>query len=207
LSLLLAVILNRKVLPGKEALRLVYFIPNLTSSVAVSTIFIVLLDQHYGLLNAPLKALGWETLNWLGSRELSKLAVIMLITWRGTGYNMIFFLSGLQSISEELYEAAWIDGASKVQAFFRITIPLLRPAIAYVLIMGVIGGWQIFSEPWVLTKGGPADSSLSVGNFLYRMSIQNLRMGYGSAIGTVLFVFCIIVTIVQARAFGIYSEE
>jgi ABC-type sugar transport system permease subunit len=207
LALVLAVILSQRVLPGKRVLTPVYFIPILTSSVVVAIVFVLLLDQKYGLFNAPLVALGLGPVNWLGSAQLSKFAVIVLLAWRWTGYNMILFLAAIQAIPRELYEAAWVDGAGKLQTFLRITVPLLRPAVAYVMILGIIGGWQIFDEPWILTTGGPADSSLSVGNFLFRMSIQNLRMGYGSALGTVLFIFVFVISVVQMRFFGIYSGE
>ena len=207
LSLILAVILNRRRLPGKSLLTAFYFIPVLTSSVAVVIVFVVLLDKDYGLLNAPLRAIGLSAINWLGSRRLSKFAVVLLITWRYTGYNMVLFLSSLKAIPREIYEAAWVDGAGKLQTFFHITIPMLRPAIAYVLIMGIIGGWNLFDESWLLTKAGPADSSLSVGNYLYRMSIQYLRMGYGSAVGAVLFVVMFVISLVQMRFFGIFAKE
>lgn len=207
LALILAVMLNQPFLIGRRLLTPLYFIPVLTSSVVVAIVFVLLLDKSYGLFNAPLRAMGMEPINWLGSRSLSKVAVILLLTWRWTGYNMILFLSSLQGIPQELYEAAWVDGASKLRTFRHITLPMLRPAIAYVMILGIIAGWQIFDEPWILTHGGPADSSLSVGNFLYRMSVENLRMGYGSALGSVLFVFVFIVTIFQMRFFGILSEE
>jgi len=207
LALVLAVILNQKALRGRKILTPVYFIPVLTSTVVVAMVFVLFLDKKYGLFNAPLIALGLEPINWLGTRELSKAAVVLLLTWRWTGYNMVLFLASLQSIPQELYEAAWVDGAGRVQTFLRITIPLLRPAIAYVMILGVIGGWQLFDEPWILTEGGPADSSLSVGNFLYRMSVQNLRMGYGSALGTFLFLFVFGISILQMRLFGVFTEE
>jgi multiple sugar transport system permease protein len=208
ISLLLATVLNQKHMPGKKFLSPIYFIPVLTSSVVVAIVFVLFLDKKYGLFNAPLISLGIQGINWLGSTDLSKYAVILLLVWRWSGYNMVLFLASLQAIPEDLYEAAWVDGAGKLQSWWNITIPMLRPAIAYVMILGVIGGWQIFDEPWILTnRGGPADSSLSVGNFLYRMSIQNVRMGYGSAIGTILFVVIFIFTVFQLRFFGLYSRE
>lgn len=207
LSLILAVVLNSKMLRGRRILSPVYFIPVLTSTVVVAIVFVLFLDQRYGLFQIPLVALGLEPINWLGSRELSKFSVIILLIWRWTGYNMVLFLSSLQSIPEELYEAAWVDGANARQGFWHITLPMLRPAIAYIMILGIIGGWQIFNEPYILTDGGPADSSLSVAQFLFRMSIENLRMGYGSAIGMVLFVVVFAISMVQMRFFGIYSQE
>ncbi len=208
ISLVLAVILNQKFTLFKRLYTTVYFIPVLTSSVVVAIVFTLFLDKSYGLFNAPLIALHMQPINWLGSINLSKGAVLILINWRWIGYNMVFFLASLQTIPQELYEAAWVDGANKLDTFWHITLPLLRPAIAYIMILGIIGGWQLFDEPWILTnKGGPADSSLSVGNYLYRVSIENLRMGYGSAIGVILFIVVFVITVVQLRFFGLYSRE
>jgi len=206
LALLLAVILNQKFLAGKKFFRPVFFIPALTSSVVVAIMFTLFLDKDYGLFNVPLLSLGLKPIDWLGTREMSKFAVILLLAWRWTGYNMVIFLAGLQAIPQDLYEAAWVDGANKIKSFFHITLPLLRPTIAYVMIIGFIGGWQLFDEPWILTKGGPSDSSLSLGNFLYRVSIQNLRMGYGSALGVCLFLLLFGLTLVQMRVFNINRE-
>lgn len=207
LSLILAVTLNQKFLRFKRFFSTVYFIPVLTSSVVVAIVFVMFLDKSYGLFNAPLIALGLPPINWLGSRELSKFSVLILIMWRYVGYNMVFFLATLQAIPQELYEAAWVDGANKLDTFWNITLPLLRPAIAYVMILGVIGGWQLFDEPFILTRGGPADSSMSVANYLYRVSITNLRMGYGSAIGIVLFIVVFVITLFQLRYFGVIGKE
>jgi ABC-type sugar transport system permease subunit len=206
LALILAVILNQDKLPGKRIFSASYFIPVLTSTVVIGLVFSLFLDKKYGLFNYPLFKLGLDPLNWLGSRQLSKYAVILLVTWRWTGYNMVFFLAALQAIPKELYEAAQVDGANRFQSFFYITLPMMRPAIGYVIILGMIGGWQIFDEPYILTKGGPSDSSLSVAYYLYRVSITNLRMGYGSAIGSVTFVMVMLLTILQLRFFGVYSK-
>lgn len=209
LALILAVVLNQPFMRLKRFFSTVYFIPVLTSSVVVAIVFTLLLDKNYGLFNAPLIALGLQPINWLGTREMSKLAVILLVSWRWVGYNMVYFQAGLSTISRELYEAAWVDGAGRLHTFFHITVPLLRPTIAYVVILGLIGGWQLFEEPYILTNGsgGPADSALSLANYLYRISIENLRMGYGSTVGLVLFVFVFLITLIQMRFFGIFSSE
>ncbi len=206
LALLLAIALNQKALQGRHILTPLMFIPVLTSPVVVVIVFQIFLDRTYGLFNFPLRALGLEPINWLGSRQLSKAAVALLITWRWTGYNMVLFLASLQSIPQELYEAAWVDGANKARSFWHITLPMLRPAIAYVLIMGFISAWQMFDESWLLTNGGPADSSLSVGNYLYRVGIREVRMGYASAIGVVLFIMVFITSGWQNRILGLYTR-
>lgn len=207
LALALAVVLNQKALRGRRILTPLMFIPILTSPVVVVIVFQVFLDRTYGLFNFPLRALGLEPINWLGSRQFSKAAVALLITWRWTGYNMILFLASLQSIPQELYEAAWVDGANKVRSFWHITLPMLRPAIAYVLIMGFISAWQMFDESWLLTNGGPVDSSLSVGNYLYRVGIREVRMGYASAVGVILFIMVFLASGWQNRILGLYTQE
>lgn len=207
LALVLAVVLNQKALRGGRILTPLMFIPILTSPVVVVIVFQVFLDRTYGLFNFPLRALGLEPINWLGSRQFSKAAVTLLITWRWTGYNMILFLASLQSIPQELYEAAWVDGANRVRSFWHITLPMLRPAIAYVLIMGFISAWQMFDESWLLTNGGPVDSSLSVGNYLYRVGIREVRMGYASAVGVILFIMVFLASGWQNRILGLYTRE
>jgi ABC-type sugar transport system permease subunit len=204
LALLLAIILNTKILKFKGFFRSMYFMPILTSTVAIAIVFRLLYDRDYGLLNAPLIAWGKEPLDWLGSIELSKLAVIGLVTWRWTGYHMVFFLAGLQSIPPELYESALVDGANKAQSFWYITLPMLRPVITFELVTTLIGASQIFEEPYILTSGGPADSSLSIAEYLYRVGFEWLRFGYASSIGVILFVFIFTFSLLQVKYLGAF---
>lgn len=205
LALLLAMILNNKALKFKSIFRSIYFMPILTSTVAIAIVFLLLYDRDYGLLNVPLIALGKEPIDWLGSMELSKLAVIGLIAWRWTGYHMIFFLAGLQAIPQELYEAALVDGANKTQSFWYVTLPMLRPVITFELVTTLIGASQIFEEPFILTAGGPADSSLSLVEYLYRVGFEWLRFGYASAIGVILFIFIFIFSLLQIKYLGAFG--
>lgn len=204
LALFLAIILNNRFLKFKGFFRSLYFMPILTSTVAVAIVFRLLYDRDYGLFNIPLISLGKEPIDWLGSMELSKLAVIGLVTWRWTGYHMVFFLAGLQAIPQELYEAALVDGANKFQSFWYVTLPMLRPVITFELVTTLIGASQIFEEPFILTSGGPADSSLSLVGYLYRVGFEWLRFGYASSIGVILFVFIFVFSLLQIKYLGAF---
>ncbi len=205
LALLLALMLNSRFLKFKNFFRSLYFMPILTSTVAVAIVFRLLYDRDYGLFNLPFISLGKEPIDWLGSIELSKLAVIGLVTWRWTGYHMVFFLAGLQAIPHELYEAALVDGANKFQSFWYVTLPMLRPVITFELVTTLIGASQIFEEPFILTSGGPADSSLSLVGYLYRVGFEWLRFGYASAIGVVLFIFIFTFSLLQIKYLGAFQ--
>jgi len=206
LALFLAVLLSANWLRGREVFRAVYFAPILTSAVVVGIIFILLYDYRYGLLNWALAQLGLPTPNWLGARELKKPAVIGLIVWRWTGHHMIYFLAGLQSIPQELYEAAMVDGANRLRSFIHITLPLLRPVLLFVVVTTTIGSFQIFEEPYVL-GAGPADSGLSLAMYLYRVGFQYMRQGFGSSVGFVLFAIIFSLSLIQTKYFGLFREE
>jgi ABC-type sugar transport system permease subunit len=207
LSFLLAVALNAGMVRGKGLLRTIYFTPIVTSSVAIAIVFLVLYNQRSGLFNQVLSALGSEPINWLGSRDWSKVAVLGLMTWRWMGFNAIYFLAGLQTIPVSLYEAAVVDGANQWQSFRHITIPMLRPVILFVAVIVLIGSAQIFEEPYMLTSGGPVDSSLSISNYLYRVGMQYLRLGYASSVGFLLFVIIFFFSWLQMRLFGVFQED
>jgi ABC-type sugar transport system permease subunit len=184
-----------------------YFAPVVTSTVATALVFQILLNKDAGLLNVPIKALGMEPINWLGDRSKVKIAIIMMLIWRNTGLVMIYFIAGLQGMPQELYEAAKIDGANRVQQFFRITIPLLRPIILYVSIIVMLSSMQIFDEINILTQGGPANASVSVVQYLYSRGFERLRLGYASAVGTTLFAIVFMVSFIQLKFFGVFRED
>jgi len=206
-SLLLATMLNSTLVRGRKILRTIYFIPIVTSIVAAAIVFTLFYDRDYGLFNLPLILSGRAPLDWLGDVSLSKLAVIGLIAWRWTGFNMVYFLAGLQSIPPLLYEAALIDGANALQRFFRITLPLLKPIILFVTVITLTGSIQVFEEPYVLTGGGPADSSMSVVMYLFRTGMEYLRLGYAAAIGFFLFGTVFIFSWIQMNLMGIFGER
>ena len=209
LALVLAVLLNAKSLRFSNVWRAMYFTPVVTSTVAITLVFQILYSRDIGLLNTPLIYLGLEPIYWLGDRSWVKVAIIILIIWRSTGLLTIYFLAGLQSIPEELYEAASIDGASMLQKFFRITIPMLRPIILFVSIIVLLSSIQIFDEIQILTNGtgGPANASMSVVQYLYERGYTRLRLGFASAVGTVLFAAVFILSLLQLQWYGVFRKE
>jgi multiple sugar transport system permease protein len=207
LALLQAMALNSKRLLFRTFWRMVYFAPIVTSTVAIAIVFRLLYNYDYGVINALLRGVGLEPINWLGDRSMSKIAVMGVVLWRWTGLLAIYFLAGLQSISEELYEAAAIDGANGIQRFFFITIPMLRPVVLFVVVIVMIGSLQIFDDPQILTAGGPANSSLSVVQYLYSRGIDRLEYGYASAVGTALFVAIFVLSLLQFRIFRGFGNQ
>jgi multiple sugar transport system permease protein len=207
LSLLLALALNATIVRGRGIFRTIYFTPIVTSSIAISLVFLVLYNQRTGLINQFIGVFGIEPINWLGSRQWSKLAVLGLITWRWVGFNAIYFLAGLQTIPQSIYEAAMVDGANQWHSFWYITLPLLRPVILFVAVIVLIGSAQIFEEPYMLTSGGPVNSSLSIANYLYRVGLEYLRLGYASAIGFSLFAIIFFFSWLQMRLLGVFRED
>ena len=207
LALVLALVLNSGLVRGKWLFRTIYFIPAVTSVVAIAIMFLLLYDKDYGLINAGLQAVGLPTVDWLGDPTMAKIAVIGLIIWRWTGFIMVYFLAGLQAIPREMHEAAWVDGANRWQAFLNVTIPLLRPVILFVAVIVLIGSAQVFEEPYILTRGGPADATLSIVEYLYREGFEYLQLGYASAIGVALFVAIFALSLLQMRFLGAFRED
>ena len=206
LSLILAVILNSRLIRLKSIFRTIYVVPSITSTVAVALVFILFLDRDYGLLNFPLVALGLEPLNWLGSTSLSKPAILIMLMWHWLGLDSVYFLAGLQAISRELYEAAQLDGANRWQNFWYITIPLLRPIMIFIVALELIGIAQVFNEPYVLTKGGPSNSSLSIAYYIYRTGLERFDFGGAAAAGFIFFVLIFALAWTQMKSMGILKE-
>lgn len=207
LGLLQALALNSKKLKFATFWRAVYFSPIVASTVAVALVFRVLYNTEYGLINIGLEALGFAKVDWLGNQDTARFAVMGVVLWRWTGLQAIYFLAGLQSIPEDLYEAAKIDGANALQRFFNVTLPMLRPVTLFVLVIVMIGSMQIFDDPQILTQGGPANASLSVVQYLYTRGIERLEYGYASAVGVFLFVVIFVLSLVQFRVLSRPGEE
>jgi len=208
LALILAMALNSRGVVARDMFRTAYFIPIVLSPVIIAIMFTIIFDKQYGLLNAILRgALGFKPIAWLETPGWAKVAIIIVIVWRWFGYIMIFFLAGLQNIPRDLYDAAKVDGANGRQRFVNITLPMLRPVTAFVSVIVLIGAAQIFEEPYILTRGGPGESTLSVANFIYREGLEKLDMGYAAAAGVVLFVVVFLLTQLQFRRYGIGREE
>lgn len=207
LALLIASALNMRGIRGRDFFRLAFFLPVVLSPVMIAIVFTIILDKNYGLLNAGLHGLfGMPPINFLGDPVWAKISVILLVMWRWTGYLVIYFLAGLRNIPAELYEAAELDGARTLGRFRHITIPMLRPVTAFVVITVMIAVAQIFDEPYILTQGGPANASESLAQFIYNQAFSQQQFGYAAAAGIVLFVVVFVVSQVLARLFGVGRE-
>lgn len=201
-SLAAALLLQSKLARFKGLWRTVYFAPVVTTLVAVAVIWRYLLHTRYGLVNYGLEQVGLPSVDWLGDPAWSMPAIILFAIWKNFGYNMIIFLAGLQSIPEELYEAARIDGARGMQLFRHVTLPLLLPTLTMVGILTMAGYFQLFAEPYVMTQGGPAQSTVSVLYFMYEEGFKWWNLGAASAVAFVLFVVMFLATLLQVRLAG-----
>jgi arabinosaccharide transport system permease protein len=203
IPLALAALLDRGRTYKPLAWRIALFIPALASLVVVSFLFRIVLGED-GLLNSALSALGLPPQAWLTSATLAIPSLLIIATWRWVGINMLYFNSGLVNISRELYEAAAIDGARSTQMFRHISLPLLRPTIIFVLIISVIGGFQLFVEPFLLWSGGnsPGGAGLSVGLLIYRTAFTSFKFGDAAAMGVVLGIIILIVSLIVFRLAG-----
>jgi ABC-type sugar transport system permease subunit len=196
LGLLFAVLFDTR-FPLRELFKALYFAPMVTSTVAAAVVWWWLYNPQFGLFNALLRLVGLPIQPWLMSSRTALLSIILFSIWKGVGYNMVVYLAGLQAIPESLVEAARIDGAGAVQRFRRITVPLLAPTTAFLLIYNSIQAFQVFDQVFVLTSGGPAGSTNVIVLDLYRQAFERYNFGYASAEATVLFVLTLGVTILQ----------
>ncbi|MBO0477851.1 sugar ABC transporter permease [Vagococcus sp. DIV0080] len=204
LALVFSHILNDKKLKYKGLFRTALFLPCITSLVSYSLIMKSLFSAT-GLVNKLLmnSHMIVEPIQWLTDPFWAKVLIIISITWRWTGYNMIFFISGMQNIDPEMYEAADIDGASKTQQFFKITIPNLKPVILFTTITSTIGTLQLFDEVQNITKGGPANATTTLSQYIYNLSFKfTPNFGYAAAVSFVIVVCIVILTIIQKKIAG-----
>lgn len=199
LAIALAVILNSKLVRFFQAYRTMLFAPYVTSMIAAGFVFRLLLEAKGGLFNTALGALGLPEVPWLEDFWWARVSLCLLVTWAWLGYNMVIMLAGLQTIPRELTEAAMIDGASQVQAFFRITIPLLRPVILFSVILSTMGSFNLFNEVMALTGGGPMRATLTPMVQIYNVAFGDFRFGRASAMAYVYFALIFVLTIVQFR--------
>lgn len=198
LSLLLALAMNQK-LRGIVFFRTVFFLPTITSSVAISLMWLWIYNPEFGVINFLLKQIGVKGPTWLSSPTWAMPAVIIMSIWRGLGYNMLIYLAGLQGIPDVYYEAAEIDGAGKFAKFWYITVPLLSPTTFLLLILGMIGAFQVFEYTYVMTGGGPVYATLTLVLHIYNNAFRNFQMGYASALAYVLFFILLGLTLIQFR--------
>jgi multiple sugar transport system permease protein len=198
-SLGAALLLNARVVRFKGFFRTIYFAPFVTTLVAVAIVWRYLYHTRYGLLNYGLGIFGIGPIDWLGDPRWAMPAIILMAVWKNFGYNMLIFIAGLQSIPEELYEAARIDGASALQRFRHVTLPQLGPTLLFVAVITMIGYFQLFVEPYVMTQGGPLRSTTSVVLLMYEEGFRWWRMGFAAAVAFVLFIIILGATLLQLR--------
>ncbi|MBI1258182.1 MAG: ABC transporter permease subunit [Chloroflexi bacterium] len=187
---------------GVGFFRVLLYMPQLLSVGVVGLVWVWLLSTQFGVINYGLSFLGIHPINWLGDENLVIPALSLTTIWWGFGFPMLIFIAGLQGIPEHLYEAAKIDGANSRQAFFYITLPLLRPTMLFVTVTGVIAQFQVFGQPFIMTTGGPGRASYTVIFYLYQIAWRTFRMGYGAAVAVVLALIMGLFTAIQFRFLG-----
>jgi multiple sugar transport system permease protein len=198
-SLLFAFLLNREETYFKNFFRLLIYLPSVTSTIAIAVVWSWILNPKYGLLNWFLGFFGIPPQEWLSNTRWAMLAVVALVVWKAIGPNMLLFIAGLQGIPEELYESAEIDGANRWQQFWYITLPGLRPVLLFVSVMLGIGYLQLFEEPYMLTGGGPLNSTLSIVLYLYQKGFKAFEFGYASSVAFILFIMIFGLTYIQMK--------
>jgi multiple sugar transport system permease protein len=198
-SLGAAILLNSKLIKLKGIFRLNYFIPVITTLVAVAIVWRFIYHPRFGVLNYMLSFLGISEIDWLGDPKWAMPAIILMSVWKNFGYNMIIFIAGLQNIPDYLYEAAEMEGASVWQQFKSITIPMLAPTTLFISLITMIGYFQLFAEPYVMTQGGPLNSTLSIVQYMYQEGFRWWNMGYSASIAFILFFIIFIGTVLQFK--------
>jgi multiple sugar transport system permease protein len=198
-SICLALALNTKVI-GTSIYRTIYFLPTLVPSVASAVLWMWVLNPQYGLINSVLYKLGINGPGWIADPKWSKPSIILMQVWGGVGRPIVIYLASLQDIPQQLYEAAEIDGANVWAKIRWITLPMLTPVILFNTVMGLIGAFQMFTQPFIMTDGGPANSTLFYTLYLYRNAFRYFKMGYASAMAWILFLLIFLLTVLIFRS-------
>ena len=198
-SLAAALLLHAKATRLRGLFRTIYFVPVVTTLVAVAIVFRYLEHPKYGLLNYALGAVGVPPIDWLGDPHFAMPAIVLLAVWKNFGYNMLILVAGLANIPEEQYEAARLDGAGWWEQFKNVTVPALMPTFVFVAVITMLGNFQIFAEPYVMTQGGPLRSTVSIVLLMYEQGFRWWRMGLATALAFILFLIMLVGTLVQMR--------
>jgi len=201
IGLILALLLNTKIFL-RGFFRSAYFLPVVTPIIATAMVWNFLYNPSAGIFNYFLSSLGLPTQNWLTDPKLAMPSVMAMSIWHEVGFEMIVFLAALQGIPSHLYEAAKLDGAGKWRCFWHITIPCLKPAFLFILVMLTIYSFQIFGQIYVMTAGGPANATITVVYNIYMKAFQHLKMGYAASMALVLFVVIFIISFMNMKFFG-----
>ena len=198
LALVFAVILNSRLVKGKGLFRSLIYLPNITNVVAVSFVFLILFSSD-GYINSLIVSMGFDKVNFLATPFGARCIISGLVMWRWVGYNMLLMLAALQNISTDVIEAAKIDGASNLDMFFRITVPIIKPIIVFAAILSTTGTFSLISEPMLITGGNPNRSTLSTTLYLYNEGFQGFNFGYASAISVGYFILMCVLAVAQMK--------
>jgi multiple sugar transport system permease protein len=198
-SLGAALLVTARLVRAKTVFRTVFFLPVVTTLIAIAVVWRYVYHPRFGLLNYALAACGVEPIDWLGDPHWAMPAIILMAVWKNFGFNMVVFIAGLQSIPERLYEAASIDGAGAARQFRHVTVPMLAPTLLFVAVITAIGYFQLFAEPYVMTQGGPAHATLSIVLLMYREGFRWWNMGYAAAVAFALFALILALTLATLR--------
>ena len=197
-SFLLAALLNNDIV-GRPVFRTIFYLPSIFPVVAVAMVWLWLYNPNYGLINSTMASLGMQVIPWLSDPSLAKLSLIVIAVW-GQGATIVIFLAALQDVPREMYDAAKVDGASAFRRFVSVTVPLCTPSILFVLITSLIGWFQYFSLPYIMTQGGPMQSTNVYSYYLFQNAFQFFKMGYASALSWVLFLVIVTFTYITFRS-------
>lgn len=198
LAIVLAVLLNSPLLRARGLLRFAFFAPVVVSEVAYAAVFRLMFNADFGAVNRILDIVGLPMVQWFSNPTAAMAVIIIAVTWRWVGYNAIIILSGLQSIPQDVYEAATIDRVSKVRQFFYITLPLLKPVIVFCIVLSIIGSLQLFVEPFLITnRGGPGGATETLGLFIYRQGFGVFNFGYASAVAYTLAMIAVVLSLLN----------
>ena len=192
---------------GISVVRLLFFLPFVTDMISISFVWMFIFNLRFGILNYALSIFDIPPQAWLGDTKWALFSLVILSVWRWMGYYALIMLAGLQGVPQELYEAAEIDGAGRWKSFVKITVPLISPALFFVLTTGIISSFQVFEQMYIMTQGGPQDATISLAMFLYQQGFLFLRMGYASAVAWVLFFIVFVVTMINWNVRGRWVYE
>ena len=195
ISLLLAMALNR--IRGQTLFRTIYFLPSVCAGVAIATLWAWLFNTQFGFINWVLSWFGLPKVPWLSDSNWAMPSIIIMSVWQGLGYPIVLFLAGLQGIPEEYYEAARIDGAGNWQLFRYVTLPLLSPTTFLILVLSIIGSFQVFEQTYIMTQGGPSFSTTTIVLMIVYRGFQDFKMGLAAAMAYILFAIVLLWTIIQ----------
>jgi len=200
LATVMAVFLNSPMLKARGLFRFAFFAPVVVGEVAYSAIFRLMFSEDFGIINKLVASVGLDRIGWFSDPTAAMFVIIMAITWRWAGYNAIIILAGLQSIPEDVYEAATLDRVSKIKQFFYITLPLLKPVLAFCVVLSIIGTMQLFTEPFLITdEGGPGQATETLGVLLYRQGFRSGNFGYASVIAYAIAALAVVISLIQLR--------